>query len=96
MRFLKDFHKFVESLDVAEPVVSTGGTKTKPDVRPGVRPNVKPSSPSPIRRDKPSVNPKPKALIDDKQKLSTFEDIANRFINLMNKKGEDIKKFIDK
>lgn len=53
----------------------TADTKTKPTTKPGVRPGR--SKPSPIRRDKPSVNPKPKA---------SLEDVVKRFIKLVNLK----------
>lgn len=90
MKFLKKFEKFIESVEAAEPAV-------KPKVAPPTtKPGVKPNRPSPIRRDKPSVDPKPKAVTDQEQKLATFDDVAERFINLMNERGEDIKKFIDK
>jgi hypothetical protein len=91
MRFIKNFEKFLESVEAADPIVDPGKTKTKPTVKP-----IKPGAPSPIRRDKPSVDPKPKAFTDKEKKLATFDDVAERFINLMKERGEDIKKFIDK
>jgi hypothetical protein len=51
----------------------------KPTIKPGVMP--KPVKPGKIVR--PSVDPAPKA-----------EDVAKRFIELMNKKGEDVKKYL--
>lgn len=47
---------------------------TKPGVKPGVKPTTKPGAPSPIRREKPSVNPGPKA---------TAEDVAKKYLNLI-------------
>lgn len=89
MRFLKKFDKFIESVEAADPAV-------KPKVAPPTtKPDTRPNRPSPIRRDKPSVDPKPKA-IDKGEKLATFDDVAERFINLMKERGEDVKKFIDK
>ena len=38
-------------------------TRTKPGVKPTTRPTRR--APSPIRRDRPSVNPKPNATVDD-------------------------------
>lgn len=90
MKFLKKFEKFLESVEAAEPIVKPATPKTKPSVKP------RPGAPSPIRRDKPSVDPRPKAVTDKEQKLATFDDVAERFINLMSERGEDIKKFIDK
>jgi hypothetical protein len=76
MRFIKKFEKFVEVVD-AEPIV-------KP-ARPTTKPTTRPNRPSPIRRDKPSVDPAPKA---------SAEDVANRFISLMTDNNEDIKKYV--
>ena len=50
---------------VAEPTV-------KPTVKPGIKPSI--GKPSPLRRDKPSVVPGPKAITDI--------DLANKFLNL--------------
>jgi hypothetical protein len=36
--------------------------------KPGISPGTTPSRPGPIRRDKPSVDPRPKAKIDDVMK----------------------------
>lgn len=44
----------------------------KPNVLPGTKPGVRPGRPSPIKRDKPGVNPAPKAQI---------EDVVNRFVD---------------
>ena len=75
MRYLKKFETFT----AAEPEV-------KPTTKPKTKPVTTPSRPSPIRRDKPSVEPAPKA---------SAEEVADKFIALMNKSGEDIKKYID-
>lgn len=76
MQFLQKFESF--EYDVLD-----NDTTTKPKVRPGER--TAPSKPSPFRRDKPSVSPRPKAEL---------EDVVNKFINLMNDRNEDIEKFI--
>lgn len=83
MRFLKKYEKFNEEL-VAD-------TKTKPKVTPGVKPGTRPGRPSPIRRDKPSVDPKPKANLPK----SSEEEVANRFIGLVEDEGDNIKKYIN-
>lgn len=59
----------LEDVMMAEPA-------TKPGVKPGTKPTTKPGAPSPIRRERPSVIPKPKA---------TAEDVAKRFLNLISK-----------
>lgn len=54
---------------VAEPT-------TKPRVKPGVKPTTRPGAPTPIRRTRPSVIPKPKA---------SAEDVAKKFLALVSK-----------
>ena len=49
--------------------------RTKPRIKPGVKPT--PGKPSPIKRDRPSVIPRPKA---------SAEDVAKKFIGLVKKK----------
>lgn len=83
MRFIKKFEKFVES---AEPQVAPARPDVKPDVKPG-KPLQKPQRPSPIRRDKPSVEPEPK------MKKSTADAVAERFVDLMVEGNEDVKKY---
>lgn len=72
----------------------------KPGVRPGVRPEVKPGVypgtkptdpkfPSPIRRDKPSVKPDPKAGIETILPIATEEELIAKLIsNLRSDKKE--------
>ncbi len=59
-----------------------GTAPTKPDVKPGISPGTTPSKPGPIRRDKPSVDPKPKAKIDD---------VMKRFMTELRKSKMEIK-----
>jgi len=47
--------------------------RTKPGVKPGVKPGIK-RPPSPIRRERPSVTPRPKA---------SAEAVAKRFLDLI-------------
>ncbi len=82
MRFLKGFEKFNEEF--------TGGeTITKP-ATPITKPGTKPGRPSPIKRDRPSVDPNPKAEL----KTATEKEVVSKFINLLKDEGEDIKKYI--
>jgi len=60
---------------MAEPAQPT----TKPGVKPGTKPGTKPGSPSPIRRERPSVTPKPKASADD---------VAKKFMDLIEEPEE--------
>ena len=57
-----------------EQVETMAQPTTKPTTKPGVKPGVKPGSPNPIRRERPSVTPRPKA---------TADDIAKKFLDLV-------------
>lgn len=89
MKFLKKFELFKEELVAAEPKESPSpSTKpAEPAVHPGTKPSTRPSRPSPIRRDKPAVEPDPKAK-KDKKKLPTanIEDVIEKFAKLTNQK----------
>ena len=89
MRFLRRFEKFNEEL-VAGPEVKPAPT-TKP-ATPTTKPGTRPGRPSPIRRDKPSVEPDPKAELTK----ASAEDVVNRFISLLNDEGEDVEKYVEK
>jgi hypothetical protein len=56
MKYIKEFKEFVNESETATPVKTPVKTPTK---------TPSPNRPSPIRRDRPSVDPKPKATIDD-------------------------------
>ena len=61
--------------------IAAAPAPTKPQTEPGVLPDTRPAPgrPSPIRRDQPSVNPRPKA---------TADEIAKKLVNLSkNDKG---------
>ena len=78
MKYIKKFEKFTS----AEPVVKPG-TK-EPPTKPA-----RPARPSkPIVR--PSTDPEPKA---EKKKVTEL-DVAKRFIDEVNKKGESVKKYL--
>lgn len=62
MKYLKNFESY--------------GPATKP-AEPKTIPTTKPNRPSPIRRDRPSVEPAPKA----KKKLATAEDVIQRYVD---------------
>lgn len=62
MKYLKNFESYDPTTKPAEP-------KTIP--------TTKPNRPSPIRRDRPSVEPAPKA----KKKLATAEDVIQRYVD---------------
>lgn len=71
-----DFSKVEENVELAQPTVKPATPVTKPSVRPG--------RPSPYRKDRPSVVPKPKASV---------EDLADKFLNLT-KNDESVKSFL--
>lgn len=86
MKFIKGYNKFVES--AAEPATKPTVKPSTPGTRPGTSPNTKPSKPTPIRRERPSVDPDPKAL-----KKATAEEVSEKFIDLMINDNEDVKKY---
>jgi hypothetical protein len=57
--------------------------------KPGIKetPGTKPGYPSPIRRDRPSVKPQPKAETE----LKTEDDLVNRFVNELRSQDKKIK-----
>ncbi len=75
MKYIKKFEHFDAG---AQPI-------TKPDVKPGTKPTTRPDRPSPIRRDKPSVEPAPKANL----KKATAEDVVSRYSDEMKKKHKN-------
>jgi hypothetical protein len=86
MRYLKKYERFVEEAQPATRPAPSEPT-IAPDTKPG-KPGPAPSRPSPVRRDKPSVEPAPKA----KKKEATAEEVAEKFINLAKAKNIDFKK----
>lgn len=70
MKHLKKFENFDIS-EGAEPI-------TKPDVKPATTPTKRPSRPSPIRRDRPDVEPHPKARRKQLRKASA-QDVVKRY-----------------
>ena len=65
----------VNENEVAEP-------RVKPRTDPGTTPKTTPNRPSPIRRDKPSFDPKPKA--SERQIVDKFLDLAKNNKEIMN------------
>lgn len=82
MAIIKKFELFKEEFD-AQPERSTPSKPDEVITEPGRRTTTKPMRPSPIRRDKPGVSPKPKM---EKPKEGTIEGVINRFKNLTNQK----------
>ena len=61
----------------------------RPGIKPGVEPGTKPKYPSPIRRDKPSVKPDPKA--ETQIPLATEEDLVKRFVSELRSQSKKVK-----
>lgn len=61
----------------------------RPDVKPG-EPTTKPKYPSPIRRDKPSVKPDPKAEIEILTVKATEDDLVEKFISELRNQDREI------
>ena len=81
MKYIKKFESFRENL-TTQPKRSPDTQPNQPEVHPGVRPGTRPNRPSPIRRDKPAVTPKPKA--EEKLKKATEKDVIEKFAKLTN------------
>jgi hypothetical protein len=81
MRFIKKFESFIN--EEAEPKTAPSKPSTSPEPgikEPGTKPSIRPNRPSPIRRDKPAVVPKPKLV------KATEEEVIEKFANLTNQK----------
>jgi len=76
---IKKFEDMVKKIvreSLIDEEVAMAEPRTKPTTKPDVKPGTKPGRPSPIRRDRPSVTPRPKA---------TAEDVAKKFLKLIEK-----------
>jgi hypothetical protein len=77
MKFIKKFELFKEEL-----LASPKESPSRPSVRPGTSPAKRPGKPSPIRRDKPAVEPAPKA--NKELKTATIDEVIEKFAKLTN------------
>jgi hypothetical protein len=95
MKYLKKFGSFTEAV-AAEPATKPAPSPTPaPTTEPGTKPERR-ERPSPIRRDRPSVEPDPKAKAKAQKKSlkkAKAQDVANRFIELATEEGFDFKKY---
>ena len=82
MKYLKNFESYSASPDV----------KPAP-VKPGTKPKIQPNRPSPLRRDRPSVEPAPKAKLDKEKhrlkkrynpSIASAEDVVDRYFDESN------------
>lgn len=81
MKLIKKFEEFIYS-GAAQPAPSKS-PKEAPTIAPG-KPGTKPGKPSPIRRDKPAVEPAPKANKEKDLPTATEEDVIQKFAMLTN------------
>lgn len=82
MAHIKKFEEFIfNDAPVKEPNVKPSEPVTKPGTRPG--------RPSPIRRSKPAVLPKPKAEKNNKPVEASIEDVVYKYMDLANKEKEN-------
>jgi hypothetical protein len=79
MKLIKKFEEFNYG---ASPMPSPSTNPTIAPTRPDTKPSTRPGKPSPIRRDKPAVEPAPKA--EKKLKEATMEEVIQKFANLTN------------
>lgn len=89
MKYIKKFELFREGATETSPERTT----TKPTTKPG-KPDVRPSRPGAIPSKDPNSVPSP-AKAEKKKKTATAEEVAERFINLMVDKHEDVKKYTE-
>jgi len=86
MKYVKKFESFV-----SEKLVATQPAPSKPEVAPDtIEKPAMPATPTPIKRDRTSPVPAPAKMVK-----ATAMDVAERFIELVNKSGDDIKKYTE-
>jgi hypothetical protein len=66
MKIITKIDEFLATKTANQPATKPG--QPAPTIKPGTSPSKTPSRPSPIRRDKPSVEPAPKAKVADVMK----------------------------
>ena len=83
MKSIKKFEEFVYGGGGAgQPAPSRAPGESPVTAPPKTNPTTKPGKPSPIRRDKPAVEPAPKA--EAELKTATIEDVISKFAELTN------------
>lgn len=82
MKSIKKFEEFVYGGGAGQPAPSKAPGESPVTAPPKTKPTTKPGKPTPIRRDKPAVEPAPKA--EKKLKTATMEDVISKFAELTN------------
>lgn len=94
MKYLKKFKIFTESAVMDKPKTSPSPSTTPaPTTTPAPSTRPTPSRPSPIRRDRPGVDPDPMAKKKDINS-ATEDEVIERFIEVSKKVGFDYKKYL--
>jgi hypothetical protein len=84
MKYVKKFEKFIsEATITASPAPATKPTTAPPTTKPE-----RPTKPGKEKIKRPIKDPEPKAI--------TEMDVAKRFIDEVNAKGESVKKYLNK
>lgn len=95
MKILKKFDSYIkEDLEMmAEPATkpSTTPAPATPAVEPGTKPERR-DRPTPVRRDRPAVEPDPQA----KLKKANIEDVVENFLTIAREEGFNFKKYFPK
>lgn len=81
MKLIKKFEEFVFA-GAPAPTTKPGTSPTTAPTKPGTAPSTRPGKPSPIRRDKPAVEPAPMA----KLKTADIEEVINKYAELTEQK----------
>ena len=90
MKYLKKFGKFTEA--AAAPATKTAPSTTPaPTVDPGTKPERR-DRPTPVRRDRPAVEPDPQA----KLKKAKVQDVIENFLTISREEGFNFKKYFPK
>jgi len=89
MKYLKKFGKFTEA--AAPATKPAPSTKPAPTVEPGTKPERR-ERPTPVRRDRPAVEPDPQA----KLKKAKVGDVVENFLNIAREEGFNFKKYFPK
>ena len=92
MKHLKKFDAFLEAAPATKPAPST--KPATPTTEPGTKPERR-DRPTPIRRDRPAVEPDPQAKKKDLKKAKV-EDVVENFQAIARKEGFDYKKYFKK
>jgi hypothetical protein len=92
MKHLKKYDAFLETAPATKPAPST--KPATPATEPGTKPERR-ERPTPIRRDRPAVEPDPQAKKKELKKANV-EDVVENFQAIARKEGFNYKKYFKK